>query len=291
MVLLLVMDKQGQHYILHRSAIGVGRRALGAAYEAAERAGIERTFVEVGDLRMHTLRYGQGRPLLLLHGWPEFCLVWQPMMEALGDSFQLIAPDLRGFGETGKTSDQSDATATADRHAEDVLALATALELERFGLVSGDVGAYIAQAACHLAPDRIDGAFYFCTPYPGIGARYGDPSHLIEVWYQYFQQLPWAAELASSSRETCRLYIKHFLDHWSGDNPAVFEDKLEVYVDNYMKPGNMQGGFDWYLRLGPQPPGVARRNTAAPASDRRAHPPSVGATRSADQTRVGGPAR
>jgi pimeloyl-ACP methyl ester carboxylesterase len=50
-----------------------------------------------------------------------------------------------------------------------------------------------------------------------------------------------------SSREACRLYFKYFLDHWSGDNPAVFADLLDVYVDNFMKPGNIQGGFDWYL--------------------------------------------
>jgi pimeloyl-ACP methyl ester carboxylesterase len=31
----------------------------------------------------------------------------------------------------------------------------------------------------------------------------------------------------------------------------VFEDKLDVYVDNYMQPGNMQGGFDWYLSSAP----------------------------------------
>jgi pimeloyl-ACP methyl ester carboxylesterase len=80
-----------------------------------------------------------------------------------------------------------------------------------------------------------------------LGHRYGQPSHLIEVWYQYFQQIPWAAELIGSSREACRMYFKHFLDHWSGDNPAVFADLLEAYVDNFMKPGNIQGGFDWYL--------------------------------------------
>lgn len=75
------------------------------------------------------------------------------------------------------------------------------------------------------------------SPYPGGGRRYGQPSHLTEVWCQYFQQLPWAAQPVRSSRESCRLYFRHFLDHWSGDNPAVFADMLEVYVDNFMKPG------------------------------------------------------
>ena len=141
--------------------------------------------------------------------------------------------------------------ATAETHAEDLHALADRLGFERFGLVSGDVGAYVAQAFARKYPDRLTGLFFFCCPYPGLGRRYGEAGHLIEVWYQYFNQLPWAAELVGSSREACRTFFKHFLDHWSGDNPSVFADELEVYIDNFMKPGNIQGGFDWYVSSAP----------------------------------------
>jgi pimeloyl-ACP methyl ester carboxylesterase len=221
--------------------------ALDDALSAAERAGIVRERHTVGDITIHVARFGSGEPLLLLHGWPEFWLSWRPVMERLGDAFALVAPDLRGFGDTAKPAPGPDATATADRHAQDMLGLMDALGIQRFGVAAGDVGAYVAQALCRMAPERIVGTFYFCTIYPGIGRRYGAAPHLIEVWYQYFQQLPLATELVGSSRAACRMYLKHFLDHWSGDNPAVFADKLEIYVDNFMKPGNLQGGFDWYL--------------------------------------------
>ncbi len=240
--------------------------ALEQAFAAAEAAGIRQDRVPVDGLRVNVARHGRGRPLLLLHGWPEFWLVWRPIMERLGNDFELIAPDLRGCGDTGKPFAQPDPTATADRHATDMFGLMDALGIQRFGVVGGDLGAYVAQAMSHRAPERLVGSFYFCTPYPGLGHRYGQPGHLIEVWYQYFQQLPWAADLVGSSRHACRLYFRHFLDHWSGDNPAVFADPLEAYVDNFMKPGNIQGGFDWYLssaatrrlwlegKLPPQPP-------------------------------------
>jgi pimeloyl-ACP methyl ester carboxylesterase len=221
------------------------------ALAAAEAAGILQQKIRVGDMHMNVARFGRGQPLLLLHGWPEFWLVWRPIMELLGNEFELIAPDLRGCGDTGKPTPEPDATATADRHAQDVFGLMDVLGFTKFGVVGGDLGAYVAQAMSHLAPERLDGTFYLCTPYPGLGHRYGQPSHLIEVWYQYFQQLPWAAKLVGSSREACRLYFQHFLDHWSGDNPAVFEHLLDVYVDNFMKPGNIQGGFDWYLSSAP----------------------------------------
>ena len=157
-------------------------------------AGITQRKITVSDLRINVARFGRGKPLLLIHGWPEFWLVWRQVMLQLGDSYELIAPDLRGCGDTGKPTPEPDATATADRHALDMLGLLDALGLDKAGVIGGDVGAYVMQAMSHRAPQRLNGTLYLCTPYPGIGPRYAQPGHLTEVWYQYFQQLPLAAE-------------------------------------------------------------------------------------------------
>ena len=225
--------------------------ALNRAMDAARASGTRFDRLRANGIDIHFARKGKGPPLVLLHGFPEFNLVWQPVMRRLADRFDMIAPDLRGFGDTGKAKPAPDAGATADTHADDLRALMDALGIARFSLVAGDVGSYVAQSFARRYGDRLTGIVLFCTPYPGLGRRYGEPAHLIEVWYQYFNQLPWAASLVGSSREACRLYIKHFLDHWSGDDPAVFQDVLEVWVDNFMKPGNVQGGFDWYLSSAP----------------------------------------
>jgi pimeloyl-ACP methyl ester carboxylesterase len=127
-----------------------------------------------------------------------------------------------------------------------MLALIEALGLERLGIVSHDVGAYVAQTLARKAPDRLRGLFFFDCPYPGIGARWAAPDHLKEIWYQSFHQQPWAAELVGSSRATCRTYLAHFLRHWSGRKDA-FDPLLEAWVDNFMVPGNLQGGFNWYI--------------------------------------------
>jgi pimeloyl-ACP methyl ester carboxylesterase len=52
--------------------------------------------------------------------------------------------------------------------------------------------------------------------------------------------------LIGSSREACRTYFAHFLRHWSHD-PRAFDADLEAWVDNFMLPGNLQGGFNWYV--------------------------------------------
>lgn len=225
--------------------------ALDRAMREAGTAGIRFDTVATNGIRMFYARQGEGTPLLLLHGWPEFWMVMRPLMAELCEHYDLIVPDMRGFGATGKARPGPDPTATAATHAEDMKGLMDALGIERFGFVAGDVGAYVLQAFARKYPERLSGAFFFCTPYPGIGARYGQPSHLIEVWYQYFQQLPIAAQVVGATRDSVRTYFKHFWDHWSGDKPAVFADMEQVLVDNFMRNDNVQGGFDWYLSSGP----------------------------------------
>jgi pimeloyl-ACP methyl ester carboxylesterase len=202
--------------------------------------------IAANGIRVHYLRAGTGPVLLLLHGWPEFCQAWRRCLPLLADAFTLIAPDLRGFGDSEKPSPGPSENATADVHAADLAALMEALGIPRFGVVAHDVGAYAAQSLARRHPERLAGLFFFNCPYPGIGARWAAPEHLREIWYQSFHQMPFAAALVGSSREACRLYFSHFLRHWAHD-PHAFDDDLEAWVDNFLKPGNLQGGFNWYL--------------------------------------------
>ena len=61
---------------------------------------MEHLTVRANDAAFHVAKTGSGRPLLLLHGWPEFWLSWEPVMSRLSDRFALYAPDLRGFGDS-----------------------------------------------------------------------------------------------------------------------------------------------------------------------------------------------
>jgi pimeloyl-ACP methyl ester carboxylesterase len=201
---------------------------------------------EIDGARLHYVRVGRGQPLILLHGWPELWLTWRPVMERLAGRFDLIALDLRGFGGSADPGAVPSADVGVERHADDVLALADRLEIGRFGLVSHDVGAYVAQSLGLRCPERLDGLFFFNCPYPGIGPRWSEPDHLKEIWYQSFNQLPWAAQLVGASRDSCRLFLGHFLRHWSHRKDA-FDAVLEEWVDAFLRPGVLQGGFNWYV--------------------------------------------
>jgi pimeloyl-ACP methyl ester carboxylesterase len=202
---------------------------------------MEHLVVRANGAAFHVVRTGRGRPLLLLHGWPEFWLTWEPVMTRLADRFQLIAPDLRGFGD----SDKPAGPFGPNDHAADMLALLDALEIGRAGVVGHDIGGAVMQPLARTAPDRVIGLFFFDFVYPGIGSRMADPDRLNEIWYQSFHQMEMAPALVGATRESCRTYFAHFLRHWTHRKDA-FDDVLEAFTDNFLKPGNLAGGFAHY---------------------------------------------
>ena len=207
---------------------------------------IQHDTIEANGVRFHVASLGAGPPLVLLHGWPEFWLTWEPVMRRLAGSYRLIAPDLRGFGASAGPDTAPSDQVGPDVHAADILAVLDAMGIARCGLVAHDVGAYVGQALGRRTPERFDRLFFFDCPHPGIGGRWAEPEKLREVWYQSFNQMPFAAALVGATRASCRDYIGHFLRHWAG-RPDAFDDVLEAFIDAFMPPGVLQGGFNWYL--------------------------------------------
>ena len=142
-------------------------------------------------------------------------------------------------------------------------------------MVAHDVGGGVVQVMARQRPELLAGIFLFDTPHPGIGARFADPGHLKEIWYQSFQQLPWAASLVGASRESCRTYFAHFLRHWSVRKDA-FDDVLEAWVDNFLRAGQSTGRLQLVHQRQRRPPRGDARRGARPAADRRAHLRALG---------------
>src|ERR1700730_3398547 len=118
--------------------------------------GMEHLTVQANNAAFHVARIGTGQPLLLLHGWPEFWLSWEPAMTRLANRFTLYAPDLRGFGD----SDKPEGIFGPDQQAEDILALMDALVLKQAGIVGHDVGGALMQPLARTAPARMAGLFF-----------------------------------------------------------------------------------------------------------------------------------
>jgi pimeloyl-ACP methyl ester carboxylesterase len=201
---------------------------------------------ETPELSINYVRAGQGRPVVFLHGWPEWKRSWLHNLPTLAGHFDCIAPDLRGFGRTTARAPRTGDGTPPQLLAKDLRDFADRLGLGTFSIVSHDVGSFVAQQFALYWPERVDRLFFFNCAYPGIGQRWGDWKHFPETWYQQFHQKDFAAALVGSSRDAARIYFRHFLTHWSHQKEA-FEPYLEEWVDNFLSNGNLQGGFDWYI--------------------------------------------
>lgn len=207
-------------------------------------SGLRHRQITVRDTTLHVAEIGDGPPVLLLHGWPEFWMTWLPMINRLHGEYRLIAPDMRGFGDSEKSRGPR-ADVGANVHADDMAALISALGLDAVGVVGHDVGAYVAQALARRHPQLVERLLFFNCPTASVAGRWVHDGHVNEVWYQSFQQLPLAEVLVGSSREACAHYLGYFLNHWCHRKEA-FQPAFEAWVENFMKPGNLRGGFDWY---------------------------------------------
>ena len=98
--------------------------------------------IRIDDIQMVYTDTGAGRPLVLIHGYPFNRSLWKEQVAALSAGHRVIAPDLRGFGE----SEASDGTATMSRMAQDVALLLDHLEIARATIAGLSMGGYVALA-------------------------------------------------------------------------------------------------------------------------------------------------
>ncbi len=116
--------------------------------------GFTQSFVEVGAVRLSVHRAGTGEPLILLHGFPQNHHCWEKIAPALAEQFDVIVPDLRGYGE-------SDAPEGVEAYAKremarDITGLMDAFGLERAHVLGHDRGARVAYRLALDAPERVD---------------------------------------------------------------------------------------------------------------------------------------
>ena len=94
----------------------------------------------VNGIHLHYVIGGHGDPVVLLHGWPETWYEWHKVMPALPKNYTVIAPDLRGIGDSSKPPTGYNGKTVA----EDIHQLVTQLGFKTIFLVGGDIGVLIA---------------------------------------------------------------------------------------------------------------------------------------------------
>ncbi|MFN3662076.1 alpha/beta fold hydrolase [Yoonia sp.] len=114
------------------------------------------SFVTCGDVTLSVHRAGKGTPLILLHGYPQNHHCWEKVAPAFADHFDVIVPDLRGYGDSDAPADDADHSTYSKRQmAADIAALMDQLGLKRAHILGHDRGGRVAYRFALDHPDRI----------------------------------------------------------------------------------------------------------------------------------------
>jgi pimeloyl-ACP methyl ester carboxylesterase len=199
-------------------------------------------FAQLGEVRLHYASAGTGDPVLLLHGWPQTWYEWRHVIGLLAPRFRLIAPDLRGLGDSSRPLagyDKATVAGDLDR------LMREALGIPRYHLVGHDWGGPVAYALAVAAPGAVRTLTTIDVTMPGDGS---DFSRGGQRWHHGLHREPdELMERLTAGRE--RLYLGYLIRMLSHQAHAIGEADLDEYVRCYSQPGAMRAGFKYYRAI------------------------------------------
>ncbi len=205
---------------------------------------ITRESIAARGLTFSVRRAGDtGEPIMLLHGFPECSAMWEPVMTALAEEgWATAAPDQRGYSPGARPGDVE-----AYRHEElvaDILALADAMEWQRFHLVAHDWGAIVGWQAAIAAPERLFSFTALSIPHYHAFAQasWSDPE--VEN-YRRFLNLVLAPD-GAAERVFGRHGMARFREEWNHHGAREIAETVGLLGE----PGALTGALAWYRASG-----------------------------------------
>ena len=201
-------------------------------------AAMESRFANVNGVRLHYLVAGKGDPVVLLHGYAQTSHMWRPLMAKLADTHTVIAPDLRGAGQSSTPADGYTKAAMA----QDIHALISKLGYQHHQIVGHDIGLMVAYAYAAQYRSEVDRIALMDAFLPGIG-NWRDVWLMRDLWhFHFYGKTPLALV---RGRE--RIYFEHFWNDFAADaKHSVSERDRRIYAKAYARPGGMRSGFEYF---------------------------------------------
>lgn len=178
--------------------------------------------------------------MVLLHGYPQTGHMWRKVMPALAQRFTVVAPDLRGYGD----SDRPPAGYDKRTMAADIAELIRALDIQPVILVGHDRGARVAHRFALDHPALLTRLVLL-----DIAPTYDifesiDQHRARRVWHWFFHQVPDLPEALTAGRE--EIYLRYLYRAWAFNPAAIEEEAIQEYVRCFRQPGAMRAAFEDY---------------------------------------------
>ncbi|MFJ4207976.1 alpha/beta fold hydrolase [Paenarthrobacter sp. NPDC089675] len=204
---------------------------------------ISHEFVRLKDVTLHYAVAGTGRPLLLLHGFPETWYSWHKVIPLLVErGFQCIAPDLRGLGDSSRPHSGYDKkTVAGDLHE----LMNVHLGIGEYAVVGHDWGGTVAYALASHYESGVSHLAVLDVTIPGDGQP--DLGQGGRRWHHTFLQTPDLPEALVFGKE--EIFCRWFYENY-GSHPAVLrEETIQEFLRSYTKPGALRAGFAYYRAI------------------------------------------
>ena len=202
-------------------------------------------FADLGETRIHYAAAGAdprtSPPVVLLHGWPETWYEWRHVMPAIAERHPVIAPDLRGLGDSSRPTGGYDKRTVS----EDIFRLLSGhLGLDRWHLVGHDWGGPTAFALAARHPEAVLSLTVIDVVIPGDGGEFSQGGRR---WHHAFHRTPELPEALVGGRE--RTYLGWFYRAYSARPEAIDAGAVEEYLRTYTDPEALRAGFAYYRNL------------------------------------------
>ncbi|HYW69434.1 MAG TPA: alpha/beta hydrolase [Pyrinomonadaceae bacterium] len=212
---------------------------------SAATANYESLFADVSGVRLHYLRAGSGKiPLVLIHGFGDDARMWIPLFADFGHDYTIIAPDLRGLGQSSREKTGYD----KKNAAVDIHELVKSAGFTDINLVGHDIGMMVAYAYAAQFPAEVKKLALMDAPIPGIGDIWEKIYTTPALWHFHFVNSPAALELVKG-RE--RVFLEHVWQSFGGDLDKFREAEKSMYEQSYSQPGVMRNAFEYFKAFEP----------------------------------------
>lgn len=184
--------------------------------------------------------------VLLLHGWLGTWYSWRKIMLPLAEKYTVIAPDMRGNGDSDKPETGYDALTMV----EDVRKIVRELGFERLFVVGHDMGAPVAFCYAAKYQAEVRGLVYLDEPLIGYNLdefTAFTPDNPRPYWWFGFHSQHNLAEMLVAGKE--REYLNYQMTGMIADQRAITAEDKEEYLRTLTAPGGMRGSFGWYRHV------------------------------------------
>ncbi|KAA3623292.1 MAG: alpha/beta hydrolase [Proteobacteria bacterium] len=200
-------------------------------------------YVRAGEVELAVLDAGSGPALVFVHGWPQHSYCWRRVGALLADDHRVIAPDLRGFGDSPVVASGFDKKTLAG----DVAALIETLDAAPCVVIGHDWGAPIAYRVAMDRPDVVHALVIINGRMPLV-TRHNTlmytPQQAAERWYFHFNRIPGLPERMIGAN--LRDFLDYLLVHWSAGRRVFSDEDLDELVRVHERPGGLAAGLGLY---------------------------------------------